>query len=372
MSRASASQPIKLGLLMDYVIGDDRTRDDFLQPLELVFSDGLEAGVIDRSVELVFREMDGLPRGSVKAVIDGFEQLVGEGCLAVYGPNISDNAVPVREEIERRFEVPALSLCGSEDWMGEWTFALPNGSMTDEPILWAQLLRKSEQLSVGVLVERNYIGEHYHLNFRQAAQSEGVHIVAEESIAQTGSNLDSAIASMRNAGASAIVYCGFGLGIHQANEALRSLDWDPPRYMGTALETGYDARIWDSFLGWVGLEQYDEENRVGSAFLDRFEEVYGRRPEYFNPLVGRDVATVFLHAFADAKPLSPRGVKEALERVKMLPAASGSPGTRISFGKWCRRGWMGAGYLVARTMDPAGKDRGEYWRTSLVGRYGED
>ena len=36
----------------------------------------------------------------------------------------------------------------------------------------------------------------------------------------------------------------------------------------------------------------------------------------------------------------------------MLPAASGAPGTRLSFGKWTRRGWMGAGYLVARELDP--------------------
>jgi branched-chain amino acid transport system substrate-binding protein len=50
-------------------------------------------------------------------------------------------------------------------------------------------------------------------------------------------------------------------------------------------------------------------------------------------------------------------VKEALERVKMLPAAAGAPGTRISFGKWTRRAWMGAGYLVARRLDPDGDQR---------------
>jgi hypothetical protein len=44
-------------------------------------------------------------------------------------------------------------------------------------------------------------------------------------------------------------------------------------------------------------------------------------------------------------------VRDALERVKMLPAASGAPGTRISYGKWTRRGWMGTGYLVARQFD---------------------
>ena len=70
-------------------------------------------------------------------------------------------------------------------------------------------------------------------------------------------------------------------------------------------------------------------------------------------MVNRDFATVLLHAFADAHPLSPRGVKEALERVKMLPAAAGAPGTRLSFGKWTRRGWMGAGYLVARQSSPS-------------------
>jgi len=104
---------------------------------------------------------------------------------------------------------------------------------------------------------------------------------------------------------------------------------------------------------------------VGQAFLDQFAATYGRRPEWVLPLVNRDFATVLLHAFADAHPLSPRGVKEALERVKMVPAAAGSPGTYLSFGNWTRRGWMGAGYLVARKLDPDGE------HSHLVDRFGE-
>src|SRR5205823_3384777 len=125
-------------------------------------------------------------------------------------------------------------------------------------------------------------------------------------------------------------------------------------------------------LGWTGVDQYDEGNAVGQDFLDRFAASYGRRPEWVVPLMNRDFATVLLHAFADAHPLSPRGVKEALERVKMLPAAAGSSGTRISFGKWSHRGWVGAGYLVARTLDPDGKAMGKFWKSSLVGRYGQE
>ena len=49
----------------------------------------------------------------------------------------------------------------------------------------------------------------------------------------------------------------------------------------------------------------------------------------------------------------------------MLPAASGAPGTRLSFGNWTRRGWVGAGYLVARQLEP------EFGKSRLVGRFGE-
>jgi hypothetical protein len=33
---------------------------------------------------------------------------------------------------------------------------------------------------------------------------------------------------------------------------------------------------------------------------------------------------------------------------------------------------MGAGYLVARTLDPTGKAQGKLWKSTLVGRYGQD
>src|SRR5439155_23590626 len=114
MSQVSQAEPIKLGFLMDY-IGESRAMDDrsiFSEPLELVFREGFESGMIDRPIEIVYRSAQGLPRGTVKAVIDAFGELVDEGCVAVLGPNISDNAVAVRPEIERRFCVPAISVCG--------------------------------------------------------------------------------------------------------------------------------------------------------------------------------------------------------------------------------------------------------------------
>ena len=82
-----------------------------------------------------------------------------------------------------------------------------------------------------MLVERSYIGQAYLLNFRRAAQHEGIQIVAEEYIAQTGQDIEAAVRTLHDSGAEAIVHCGFGLGVAEINDALRALDWDPPRYM---------------------------------------------------------------------------------------------------------------------------------------------
>jgi branched-chain amino acid transport system substrate-binding protein len=369
LSYETHAEPIKLGILMDWVVPEDHPQervDDWFLPLELVFGEGLKQGVIDRPVELVVRRCWGLPKGSVKAVVDAFAELVEEGCLAVFGPSISDNCIPMREAIEDRFHVPAISCSGSDEWLGEWTFALPQGSMTDEPILWAQILAKGGHTHVGVLIEQSLVGESYLRSFRKACRERGIQIVAEEWVAQTAHEVESALRSLHEAKATALVHCGFGFGVFYVNGVLESMQWDPTRIMGTAFQNAwFHEAMWNAMLGWIGVDQYDESNPVGQGFLDQFEAAYGRRPEWVLPLVNRDFATVLLRAFADAHPLSPRGIKEALERVKMVPAAAGSPGTYLSFGNWTRRGWMGAGYLVARKLDPDGE------HSHLVERFGE-
>jgi branched-chain amino acid transport system substrate-binding protein len=369
VSYESTAEPIKLGYLFDFKLPDgypQEMRDDLVRPFELVFAEGLREGVIDRPVEIVFREVEGLPKGTIKAVIDAFGELVEEGCLAVFGPAITDNCVPTREAIEQRFHVPAMSMTGTDDWLGEWTFSLPQGSMTDEPIFWADLIAAAGHREVGVLAERSLVGESYIRNFRRACAQKGIRIVAEEWVPQTAQDIGGALGRLHDAKPDALVHCGFGFGIVFVNPVLEQLSWDPPRYMGTAFQNAWiNPIMWQAILGWTGLDQYDEGNPVGQEFLDRYEAAYRRRPQYCVPVMNRDFATVLLHAFADAHPLTPRGVKEALERVKMIPAAGGAPGTRLSFGRWTRRGWMGAGYLVARRLDPDGET------THLVARFGD-
>jgi hypothetical protein len=58
-----------------------------------------------------------------------------------------------------------------------------------------------------------------------------------------------------------------------------------------------------------------------------------------------------MEALANARPLTGRGVKDALKKIKMLPA-SGAPGTRLRFGRLIRQGWVGSEFLVARRVLP--------------------
>jgi ABC-type branched-subunit amino acid transport system substrate-binding protein len=354
----SDAQPIKMGYLMDFVLPDGFPADkraDLTDPFDFVFQEGLEQGVIDRPVEIIYREVEGLPKGSVKAVIDAYEQLVDEGCLLVFGPTITDNCEPTKAAIEERFRVPTISVTGSEQWLGEWTFSLSMGSMSDEPIFWADLIAKRGLDNVGVLVEQSLVGDSYVQSFRRACRQKGIRIIAEESIPQTAQDVTDPVRKLHDAGVEALVHCGFGFGVVLVGFALDALEWDPPRFMGTSFQNAWlNEIVWNAMVGWVGIDQYDPANTVGQEFLDRYAARYGRRPEWCVPVVNRDLAVVLLQAFADARPLSPAGVRDALERVKMFPAASGAPGTRISFGRYMHRGWMGPGYLVARQLDPDG------------------
>src|ERR1700748_1390420 len=169
MSYESTAEPIKVGYLMDFTLPPgfpDELLASFTRCFDLVFEEAVEQGLMDRPVQMIYREVEGLPKGSVKAVIDAFGDLVDEGCLVVFGPHITDNCVPTREAIEERFKVPALSVTGTDDWLGEWTFSFPQGSMTDEAIFIAALLEKDGHREVGVFVEQSVSGHDYCKNFQ--------------------------------------------------------------------------------------------------------------------------------------------------------------------------------------------------------------
>ena len=371
MSYESHAEPIKLGILMDWVVPEDHPKervDDFFLPFELVFGEGLEQGLIDRPIELVVRQSWGLPKGSVKSVVDGYAELVAEGCLAVFGPSISDNCIPMREAIEKRFQVPAISCSGSDEWLGEWTFALPQGSMTDEPILWAQILAKGGHTQVGALIEQSLVGESYIRNFRKACRDRGIQIEAEEWVAQTAGSVEVAVAKPAGGQSDSVgpLRIRFRSVLRQWRSRIDAVGPDSDHGGQRSRTPGSTKRMWNAMLGRIGVDQYDESNPVGQKFLDQFKASYGRRPEWVLT-ANRDFATVLLHAFGERPSAqSPR---------RQGGARTGEDGTGSSRISW--------NLSVLRQLDETRLDGGGLSRRAgkldadgehshLVDRFGEE
>jgi ABC-type branched-subunit amino acid transport system substrate-binding protein len=351
----NANHPARIGLLFDYHDGSGSFDENVLPTLQLVADDYRERGLLERPVEFVVRTVQGLPKGSFRAVRDAFAELVEEDCLVIFGPWVSENAEPLREHVEALGQVPIISMGGTESMLGEWVFALNAGSMEEEPIIMTAVAAHDGCRSVGIAFEDSLIGHEYLRSARSACRGADLRITGEVAIPQVEAEKAAAMAELAAEKPDAILHVGFGLGLVGMNQALKEIGWLPPRYTTTAFEFAATSEYWRHQLaGWIGLDQYDERNQTGQTFLDRFEARYGRRPAYFFPLYCYDIGRVMLSAIAGARPLTGRGVKEALERVKLLPAASGAPGTRLRFGKFIRQGWMGSEYLVARRVLPDG------------------
>lgn len=346
--------PLKVGLLNDYPTRSS-TEDDTLDTLRLVFDEALSAGLVDRPIEVVRRDVIGLPNGTYHAVERGYDELVAEGCLVIFGPYVSDNAVPLSAHANRVAKVPNLILSGSEEALGEWTFALNNGSMPEEPVMLAAVMLGDGRSRIAIAYEASLIGKEYLAFAEKAYSAAGLKVVATAAIPQVEADKAAVVAELRAAGPDALVHVGFGHGLWGFSDALESADWDPPRYTTTAFEMAHISAEWMRHLrGWIGLDSYDERNRVGQTFLDRFEARYGRRPAHSMPGLCHDVATVIARGLAAARPLTGDGVKHGIEQVKLVPSASGAPGTFLRFGRYIRQGWLGSDYLIARRVLPDG------------------
>ncbi|MGV0714230.1 ABC transporter substrate-binding protein [Mycolicibacterium sp. XJ662] len=346
--------PLKVGLLNDYPTKGD-TDNDTVAALHLVIEEALAAGLIDRPVELVQRNAVGLPNGTYAAVEKAFDELVEEGCLAIFGPWVSDNVVPLRPHVDATARVPIITLSGSEGALGEWCFALNNGSMAEEPIMLAAVMIGDGRSSIAIAYEASLIGKEYLGGAEKAYAAAGLKVLTTVAIPQVEADKADAVKALRAVEPDALVHVGFGHGLWGFSDALLAAGWDPPRYTTTAFEMAHISPEWMHHLrGWIGLDSYDERNRVGQAFLDRFEARYGRRPGHSMPGLARDAATVIVRGLSAARPLTGDGVRHGIEQVKLIPSASGAPGTFLRFGRYIRQGWLGSDYLIARRILPDG------------------
>jgi hypothetical protein len=100
--------------------------------------------------------------------------------------------------------------------------------------------------------------------------------------------------------------------------------------------------------GWYGIDQFCEDNPRLQPVLDRVAQAMGRRCDHTVTALSWDTAMLVAEGLARAPLLTPRGLKEGLEKVRMLPAINGGPRTHISLGPFDHKAYKGDWLLIRR------------------------
>ena len=85
---------------------------DWINATILAFEDALNEGVYDRPVRLIVADARGLPRENFLKARKGYEWLCDQGCVAVLGPEISDNSLQLQALVNER-KVPVIAWTGA-------------------------------------------------------------------------------------------------------------------------------------------------------------------------------------------------------------------------------------------------------------------
>jgi branched-chain amino acid transport system substrate-binding protein len=343
-------EPVKIGWLGSALDGPGGGYDKIHR---LAFDDAVERGVLDRPYEFVIDPERGLPQGSAKNAIDGFRSLVDAGCIAVAGAYSSDNAMVVGP-FANELHVPLVSWCGTERYHGEYCFRLGNGDCGGDAALVVSWLKRNGHPRVAVLSEVSPNGEEYFRYFRQECRRQGVSIAAVETVSQQAEDLAVHLETLRNVGADALAYMGYGVlaASGQLRDALDKIRWDPPRIMSTAFM--FYLMGFDKFEGWVGIDQWCPDNPRMHRFHERYVERYGEDPPMWPnaiPVLAYDTASLLVEALHRAPVLTGWGVKEGLEKIRFMPSATGGPRTHIAGGPFDHQMFKGDWLHYGRVRD---------------------
>jgi branched-chain amino acid transport system substrate-binding protein len=341
-----AFAPTKVGVLIDIDMG---TKEDFLAALRFGFEEAHAAGVMLRPVELVVKEAIGLPRLEAKNTIDGYLELVREGVLCTIGPLITDNSIALAPVIDAT-GVPAVTWTGTDRYHGEYCFNLGNGGLAEEGAIMATWIRRSGFKTVGMIHEQSPGGVEYASNFRWYAAREGLDILIEAYTTQIPDDLEGVLRKVRDQKPDCLAYLGYGYPTILMGPMWKRLGWDPPRILTTAFQFCYAKPEWMAALeGWVGVDQMCEANPLLGPMFDRFAAKIGKRRDHTVTALSYDTARLIAEGLGRAPLLTPKGVKEGLEKVRMLPAVNGGPRTHMSLGPYDHKAYKGD-WLVLRKI----------------------
>jgi branched-chain amino acid transport system substrate-binding protein len=344
-------EPYRIGMLGDL---PGPCNDFFREGLNLAFTEYVEKGIGDRPIELVEREYVAHPWRAGHPNIEAYVDLIeNENVIGFAGPMTTDNCLSLLPVLDD-YRVPSIGISGTQQYVGDYAFLTPNGGMADEPAVIAGWIVEQGYQSIAFIREDpSQIGREYAHYFHYEADEHGFDIVMEQAISPIAGEDEIVVAleKLRKLDADCLVYFGFGALSGQLTSGLARIGWNPPRIMGTAfVGASFGADRLAMYDGWVGLDQFHEENEVHNHLLSLYEEKNGSCLTFQNSVFtcAYDICRAYALAIARMRIATGEALRDALETVTRLPAATGAPGTVVSFSPRDHRGFKGANYLIIR------------------------
>ena len=326
-----------IGVLYDFDQGDGGAYFESGLRLGLERAGLEKAGVghVARESELVARHADGLPGGSAEAVADAFAELVDAGVVAIVGPSITDNGLIVRDLCDDA-GVACVNYTGGAITRSRWMFHYQVGSLEEEPHVLADHLGSRGLRRVSVLHDDTPVGTNYQLWFERAVTRSPVRIVHAAAVSPLAEDLSDEVGTALAAQPDALVYLGLGVAARAVALALAAAGWSGPVVANSALMFGYGRREWRAgWDGWAYLDTVSDANAERVALRETSPALAGGPIGVAAYDIGRLLGTALLLADrVDGAEPTRDALRDGLERVKRMPAASGRPGTVMGFGQW--------------------------------------
>lgn len=337
----AAGAPILIGLLHDFPQIDGGA--SFEAACRLGVEEAAAGGRIDRPVHFITRQARGLPLGTAHELEATFTELVGNGVVAIVGPSISDNAYVIKP-IADSLGVPTINYSGGEKSRSEFLFHYQVGSLAEEPVVLTEHLVAEGRSTVAAVYDRSPVGLGYMDAFEAAAARAGIDVIARAPISPIAEDATAVVARLQTPGPESLVYLGLGVASRSLALAVEEADWKVPVVANSALMFGYARRDWrEGFEGWVYVDTVADDNPVRQHLREL------SRHSAAGPVgvAAYDIGRLLGEALARAEHLTRSGLRDGLESVKRLPAASGHPGTTMGFGPWDHAALKGP-FLVLR------------------------
>jgi hypothetical protein len=352
---------IRIGLLLGELQGSRGPWYDIWNNcLQLCISEARESGELVQPVDLIWENVNGLPWGSAHEVVVAWERLRDAGAIAILGPSNADNCMSIRS-VANESRVPTFVFGCSHQLASEWTFSPSWGSAPVDAMLAMNWVASRGYRRAVVLADRAWHATEWLEFLDVAARRYSVQLVGTERIELFSEGLAPQLADARarvkrlqNLEADVLVMaCSVAAGA--AALAVKEADWEIPKVKAGAAFGG--APEWE---GWVGTAIYDEANPRYVDWRDAYSSSFGAAPT--GSLL--DMALSFtdaLRALIVGIQLAPihnrHGLKDGLERVKMLPAVAGGPTTMVTFGPHDHRAYKGRdSSVLQRYVGPGAGD----------------